>query len=270
MQRIEAIVWSPGCSESTNPCCDLWSVDPRVCGCLWRSFCWLSVRSILPQLGSEFTPTLQEGTLILRLTMAPSIALSESTEVALRVERRLMDLPEVVSVVTRIGRGEVGAHTDPVNSAEMFLLLEPKEKWRVSSQEELEVLIREHLGEIPGVLTSFTQPIQMSVEELLEGVRAELAIKLFGEDLEVLKSKADEIAAVVAGVRGAADVQADQIAGTPQLLIRVDRGAVARWGLNVEDVQAVVRAAVGGESAGQVFEGVRRFDIVVRYPQSVP
>jgi cobalt-zinc-cadmium resistance protein CzcA len=223
---------------------------------------------ILPQLGSEFTPTLQEGTLILRLTMAPSIALSESTQVALRVERRLMALPEVVSVVTRIGRGEVGAHTDPVNNAEMFLLLEPKEKWRVSSQEQLEALIREHLGEIPGVLTSFTQPIQMSVEELLEGVRAELAIKLFGEDLDVLKPKADEIASVVAGVRGAADVQADQIAGTPQLLIRVDRGAVARWGLNVEDVQAVVRAAVGGESAGYVFEGVRRFEIVVRYPQS--
>ena len=223
---------------------------------------------ILPQLGSEFTPTLQEGTLILRLTMAPSIALSESTEVALRVERRLMTLPEVVSVVTRIGRGEVGAHTDPVNNAEMFLLLEPKNKWRVSSQEELEALIREHLGEIPGVLTSFTQPIQMSVEELLEGVRAELAIKLFGEDLEALKAKADEIASVVAEVRGAADVQADQIAGTPQLLIRVDRGAVARWGLNVEDVQAVVRAAVGGESAGQIFEGVRRFEIVVRYPQS--
>jgi len=223
---------------------------------------------ILPQLGSEFTPTLQEGTLILRLTMAPSIALSESTQVALRVERRLMTLPEVVSVVTRIGRGEVGAHTDPVNSAEMFLLLVPRDQWRVPSQEQLEVLIREHLGEIPGVLTSFTQPIQMSVEELLEGVRAELAIKLFGEDLEVLKSKADEIALVVAGVRGAADVQADQIAGTPQLLIRVDRGAVARWGLNVEDVQAVVRAAVGGESAGFVFEGVRRFEIVVRYPQS--
>ena len=223
--------------------------------------------AVVPQLGSEFTPTLQEGTLILRLTMAPSIALTESTAVALRVERRLMDLPEIVSVVTRIGRGEVGAHTDPVNSAEMYLLLVPRKQWRVSSQEELEVLIREHLGEVPGVLTNFTQPIQMSVEELLEGVRAELAIKLFGEDLDVLKAKADDIASVVAEVRGAADVQADQVSGTPQLLIRVDRKAVARWGLNVEDVQAVIRAAVGGESAGQVFEGVRRFEIVVRYPE---
>jgi len=223
---------------------------------------------VLPQLGSEFTPTLQEGTLVLRLTMAPSIALTESTEVALRVERRLMELDEVVSVVTRIGRGEVGAHTDPVNSAEMFLLLTPRDEWRVDTQTELEDLIRDHLGEIPGVLTSFTQPIQMAVEELLEGVRAELAIKLFGDDLEMLKTKADEIAAVVGGVRGAADVQTDQITGTPQLLISVDREAVARWGLNVEQVQGVIRAAVGGETAGQVFEGVRRFDIVVRYPEA--
>ncbi len=223
---------------------------------------------IVPQLGSEFTPKLQEGTMVLRLTMAPSIALSESTRVALRVERRLMELPEVVSVVTRIGRGEVGAHTDPVNSAEMFLLLRPMSEWRSASQEELESVIREHLGTIPGVLTSFTQPIQMSVEELLEGVRAELAIKLFGEDLETLKTKADQIAAVVAQVEGAADVQADQISGTPQLLIRVDREAAARWGINVEDVQRVIGAAVGGESAGQVFEGVRRFEIVVRYPEN--
>ncbi len=223
--------------------------------------------AILPQLGSEFTPTLQEGTLVLRLTMAPSIALSESTRVALRIERRLMELPEVTSVVTRIGRGEVGAHTDPVNSAEMYLLLVPKSEWSVASQEGLETLIRNHLGEIPGVLTNFTQPIQMSVEELLEGVRAELAIKIFGDDLDELKAKADEISSVVARVRGAADVQADQVSGAPQLLIRVDREAMARWGINVEDVQGVIRAAVGGESAGQVFEGVRRFEIVVRFPE---
>ncbi len=223
--------------------------------------------AIVPQLGSEFTPSLQEGTLVLRLTMAPSIALTESTKVALRVERQLMELEEIESVVTRIGRGEVGAHTDPVNSAEMYLFLVPKDQWRVSTQVELEDVIRDHLGEIPGVLTNFTQPIAMTVDELLEGVRAELAIKLFGEDLDVLKTKADEIAAVVGKVRGAADVQADQISGTPQLLIKVDREAVARWGLNVEEVQQVIRAAVGGEIAGQVFEGVRRFEILVRYPQ---
>jgi len=222
--------------------------------------------AIVPLVGSEFTPTLQEGTLVLRLTMAPSIALTESTRLAMLVEKQLMTLPEISSVVTRIGRGEVGAHTDPVNSAEMFLFLIPREEWRVDSQKKLETLIRDHLGEIPGVLTNFTQPIAMTVDELLEGVRAELAIKLFGDDLDILKTKADEIAAVIRKVPGAADIQADQISGAPQLLIRVDREAVARWGIKVKEVQRVIQAAVGGETAGEIFEGVRRFDILVRYP----
>jgi len=221
---------------------------------------------IFPQLGSEFTPTLQEGTIVLRLTMAPSISLNESIRITQIVERRVMKIPEVTSVVTRIGRGEVGAHTDPINSAEMYILLKDKKDWRTAStQAELEDVIRDEVGNIPGVLANFTQPIQMTVDELLEGVRAELAIKLFGDDLETLKVKADEIAAVIKQVPGAADVQPDQISGTPQLLIKVDRHAIARYGINVEDVQRVIRAAVGGETAGQMFEGVRRFDILVRF-----
>ena len=221
---------------------------------------------IFPQLGSEFTPTLQEGTIVLRLTMAPSISLNESIQVTQRVERRVMKIAEVTSVVTRIGRGEVGAHTDPINSAEMYILLKDKKEWRTAgTQAELEDVIRDEVGNIPGVLANFTQPIQMTVDELLEGVRAELAIKLFGDDLETLKAKADEIAAVIRNVPGAADVQPDQISGTPQLLIKVDRHAIARYGINVEDVQKVIRAAVGGETAGQMFEGVRRFDILVRF-----
>ena len=218
-----------------------------------------------PFLGSEFTPTLQEGTFVLRLTMAPSISLESSKETALMVERRLMRIPEVSGVVSRTGRGEVGAHTDPVNSSEMYLMLAPEETWSVRNQEELKEKIREELGNIPGVLTNFTQPIQMTVDELLEGVRAELAIKLFGDDLGVLKSVADDIAAVVSQVDGAEDVQPDQISGTPQLRIRIDRNAIARYGVNVEDVQQTIRTAVGGTEAGQIFEGVRRFDIYVRY-----
>ncbi len=148
----------------------------------------------------------------------------------------------------------------------MYILLKPRDEWTgVRTQAEMEEKIREAVGEVPGVLTNFTQPIQMTVDELLEGVRAELAIKLFGDDLEVLKSKADEIVRVISRVPGAADVQADQISGTPQLLIKVDRHKIARYGINVEDVQQVVRAAVGGEKAGQLFEGIRRFDILVRY-----
>ncbi|NOX90032.1 MAG: efflux RND transporter permease subunit [Calditrichaeota bacterium] len=221
---------------------------------------------VYPRLGSEFTPTLQEGTIVVRLTMAPSISLNESTRITQIVERRILKIPEVNEVVTRIGRGEVGAHTDPVNSAEMYILLKPREEWRTAeTQQELEDVIRDEIGNVPGVLVNLTQPIQMTVDELLEGVRAQLAIKLFGDDLEVLKEKADEIVRVIEQVPGAADVQADQISGTPQLLIKVDRHAIARYGINVEDVQEVIRAAVGGETAGQIFEGVRRFDILVRF-----
>ncbi len=223
---------------------------------------------IFPRLGSEFTPTLQEGTIVLRLTMAPSISLKESTRLTQIVERRVMHVPEVIGAVTRIGRGEVGAHTDPINSAEMYILLKPKDQWRSArTQADIEKIIRDEVGEVPGILTNFTQPIQMTVDELLEGVRAELAIKLFGDDLEVLKEKADEIVAVIMDVRGAADVQADQVSGTPQLLINVNRHAIARYGINISDVQQVIRAAVGGETAGQIFEGIRRFDILVRFTE---
>lgn len=224
---------------------------------------------VFPQLGSEFTPTLQEGTLVLRLTMAPSIALTESKDVAMRVERRLMKVPEITTVVSRIGRGEVGAHADPVNSAEIYILLKPQNEWRKPdwTQEDLSVVIREELGSVPGVVTNFTQPIQMTIDELMEGVKAELAIKLFGDDLDILKQKADEIAATVQQVNGAEDVQPDQVAGKPQLLIRPDRHSIARYGINMADVQDVIETAVGGTTAGQIFEGIRRFDIYVRYKE---
>jgi cobalt-zinc-cadmium resistance protein CzcA len=222
--------------------------------------------AIFPLLGSEFTPKLREGTIVVRLTMAPSISVEESKRTTLIVERRLLEIPVVNGVVSRIGRGEVGAHTDPINSAEMYVLLEPKSEWReAGNQEDIEDLVRNHLGDLPGVLVNITQPIEMTVDELLEGVRAELAVKLFGDDLEVLKGKADAIASVVRSVPGAADVQVDQVSGTPQLLIRVNRGEIARYGINVEDVQEVIHAAVGGEVAGEIFEGIRRFDILVRY-----
>ena len=220
---------------------------------------------MLPRLGSEFTPRLQEGTLIIRLTMAPSISLEESQRTTQIVERRLMAVPEVAGVVSRIGRGEVGAHADPVNNAELLVMLHPREQWgSASSQEELETMIRSTLGRIPGAVVNFTQPIAMTVDELLEGVRAELAIKVFGEDVSTLKTHAEEVARVISQVPGAADVQVDQVSGTPQLVIRIDRETVARHGINVEEVQRTLSASIGGEVAGQVFEGIRRFDVLVR------
>ncbi len=221
---------------------------------------------IYPKLGSEFTPTLQEGTLIVRLSMAPSISLEESKRITMIAEKRVLSVPEVRGTVTRIGRGEVGAHTDPINSAEMYILLKPEEQWRAGfNQEKIETAIREKVEGMPGVLLNFTQPIRMTVDELLEGVRAELAVKLFGDDLSVLKNKAEEISALLRNIRGAADIQVDQVSGKPQLKITVDRHAIARYGLNLSDVQQVIKTAIGGETSGQIFEGIRRFDIFVRF-----
>lgn len=221
---------------------------------------------VFPMLGSEFTPRLNEGTIVVRLTMAPSISLNTSKQNALRVERRLLAIPEVIEVTSRVGRGEVGAHADPVNSAEMFVILQPKDEWRQpSDQAFIESEIRQAVAGIPGVLANLTQPIEMNVDELLEGVKAQLAVKLFGDDLDELKRKANEIAAALRQVNGAADVQVDQVTGTPQLLIRPNFEAIARYGMNLADVQGTIRAAVGGQKAGQVFEGIRRFDILVRY-----
>ncbi|MCF7975024.1 MAG: CusA/CzcA family heavy metal efflux RND transporter [Phycisphaerae bacterium] len=221
---------------------------------------------VAPYLGSEFTPELQEGAMTLRLTLAPSIALEEGKRVTTRVEQRLMKIPEVAHVVSRMGRGEVGADTDPTNIAELYILLQPREQWRTArTQEELQQQIRDEVGEVPGALAAFSQPIAMELEELLEGVRAELAVKLFGDDLETLKHKADDIARILSTVSGAEDVQPVQMTGTQQVVIRIDRSAIARHGINVADVQQVVRAGLGGAVVGQVFEGVKRFDINVRF-----
>ncbi len=221
---------------------------------------------IFPKMGSEFTPKLKEGTVIVRLSMAPSISLNESKKYTMIVEKRLLKIPEVKEVITRIGRGEVGAHSDPINSAEIYVLLKPKSEWRKKgNQEFIEGIIRQELGDIPGLLSNLTQPVEMTVDELLEGVRAELAIKLFGDDLTVLKEKATEISKVVNQIQGAKDVQVDQISGTPQILIVPDRKKIARFGINIKTIQDVIKTAVGGEVAGQIFEGTKRFDILVRF-----
>jgi cobalt-zinc-cadmium resistance protein CzcA len=225
---------------------------------------------VLPRLGSEFVPRLDEGDLLIRATMAPSISLEESRNTMSRFEKRLMEkFPEVTRVVTRVGRGEVGAHADPVNSAEAFVALKPQDQWAsAKTPDELYAKISEAFESFPGAQFNVTQPIAAAVDELLTGTKAELAIKIFGSDMDILKEKAAEIETVIRGVPGAADVQKDQVTGTPQLLIRIDRQAIARYGVNVEDVQGVIRTAVGGESAGQIFEGIRRFDITVRFTEA--
>ena len=223
---------------------------------------------IFPQLGSEFTPKLNEGTIVVRLTMAPSISIEESKNNALRIERRILTVPEVIGVTSRIGRGEVGAHADPINSAEMFVKLKHPSDWEKPRDQDWVVeKLRKAIGDPPGILVNFTQPIEMSIDELLEGVRAELAIKLFGEDLGTLKTEAHKVAVIIRTVRGATDVQVDQVSGTPQLMLQVNRQAIARYGVKVQDVQDTLKASIGGRIAGEIFEGVRRFEILVRYPE---
>ncbi len=226
---------------------------------------------IFPFLGSEFVPRLNEGDLLIRATMAPSISLEDARDTILHLERDMMEkFPEVTQVVTRVGRGEVGAHADPVNNAEIFVRLKEREKWTsAKTLDELYSKMSHAFEDFPGVQLNFSQPIAVAVDELISGVKAELAIKIFGADMEVLKEKAAEIETVIRTIEGAADVQKDQVTGIPQLRITIDHKAIARYGINVEDVQQVIQTAVGGEEAGQIFEGIRRFDIVVRYtPES--
>lgn len=222
-----------------------------------------------PFLGKEFIPTLNEGTLLVRATMAPSIALTESTATIQRIEREFMKFPEVTQVVSRIGRGEIGAHSDPVNNSEIFVDLLPPDEWTTAdNRDELVQAMQASLGEMPGVQLNFTQPIAAAVDELLTGIKAQIAVKLFGDDLDVLLEKAGEIATALGEVEGASEVQVDQVTGQPQLRVELDRRALARYGLSVEHVQREIQAAIGGAPAGQVFEGERRWTIYVRYEES--
>ena len=224
--------------------------------------------ALVPFLGTEFVPALEEGSILYRITLAPSAGLNEAIRIAGQMERIAKEFPEVVDVVSKIGRAELGGDPEPVNNVETTVTLRALEDWDSGrSKAQLVDAMRERMGEVPGVALNFSQPIATRVDELISGVRAQLAIKVFGEDLDSLGRIGTEVERVIRGIPGAQDVQTEQVLGQPQLLIRIDRTAVARLGLNVEDVQDVIRTAIGGAEAGQVFEGQRRFDIFVRYAE---
>ncbi len=222
------------------------------------------------RLGSEFTPALEEGDVLLRVTMAPSISLTEAKETSTRIENRLLEtFPEISSIVSRIGRGEVGAHADPVNSIEALVALKPRSDWREGmTPDDLRASISDNLGSFPGVRVNVGQPIAMSVDELLTGTKAQLAVKIFGPDTEVLLEGSQALQSILQDVPGATDVQADQITGAPQLVVSLDRPALGRYGLSVEDALDALRSGVGGAEAGAVFEGVRQFPVIVRYAEA--
>jgi cobalt-zinc-cadmium resistance protein CzcA len=223
----------------------------------------------LPLLGSEFIPRLDEGSLAIQVQQLPSVSLTQSIATVTEVERVVRSFPEVTRVVSKTGRAEVATDPMSIDFSDLYIGLEPPGEWETAStREELVAAMSEALEKrVPNATVSFSQPIELRVAELISGVRSDVGIKLFGDDLDTLRAKAAEIARVVGRIEGAADVKAEAVSGLPQLQVKPDRAAIARYGLNVEDVNDMVEALVAGKDAGQVYEGERRFDLVVRFAE---
>ncbi|CAM4208464.1 efflux RND transporter permease subunit [Pseudoalteromonas byunsanensis] len=223
----------------------------------------------LPKIGTEFVPELEEGTINLRVTLAPSASLQTALDVAPVLEQKLMSFPEVTYALSRIGRPELGGDPEPVNNIEIYIGLKPKQQWQsASSRLELQSLMAEKLEEYPGLLFNFSQPIATRVDELLSGVKAQLAIKVFGPQLDVLTQKGQQIEELVKTIDGATDVALEQIVGETQLVVTPNRQQLSRYGLSVSQIMDVVQDGLGGSLAGQVIDGNERYDIYVRLDQS--
>ncbi len=224
---------------------------------------------VLTQLGTEFVPELEEGTINIRTTLAPSSSLENSVELAPKLEAILMEFPEVTYALSLIGRAEVGGDPEPVSNIETYVGLKPVSEWTSArNRYELQALMEERLSVHPGLLFSFSQPIATRVDELLSGVKAQLAIKLVGPDLDVLAEKGQEIESLVNEVEGTIGVSMEQIEGEAQLVVRPDRDALARYGMAVEEIVSLVSDGIGGQSAGQIINGNERYDIYIRLQES--
>ena len=222
--------------------------------------------ALFPFLGKEFMPNLREGAIMWRITSIPSASLDESIAVSKQVADRVKArFPEVETTLAMIGRAEKGETAD-VNYMEVYTPLKPKDQWRKGQTlESIEADMQKELSDaLPTAAVSFTQPIQMRIEELISGVRATLALKLYGDDLATLDRLSGQIKHVLAGVPGVADLALEANIGKPQIRIRVDRDALARYGLNADDVLTVVKHGIGGEPVTTLMDGVKRFDIAVR------
>ncbi|ABN60008.1 efflux RND transporter permease subunit [Shewanella baltica] len=220
---------------------------------------------LLPRLGTEFVPELEEGTINLRVTLAPTASLGTSLAVAPKLEAILLEFPEVEYALSRIGAPELGGDPEPVSNIEVYIGLKPISEWQsASSRLELQRLMEEKLSVFPGLLLTFSQPIATRVDELLSGVKAQLAIKIFGPDLAVLSERGQALTDLVAKIPGAVDVSLEQVSGEAQLVVRPKRELLARYGISVDQVMSLVSQGIGGGSAGQVIDGNARYDINVR------
>ncbi|MDX1751987.1 MAG: CusA/CzcA family heavy metal efflux RND transporter [Salinimicrobium sediminis] len=217
-------------------------------------------------MGGEFVPTLDEGDFVIQPVLKTGTSLSKTIEITTEIERILIEnFPEVDQVVSRIGAAEVPTDPMSMEESDVIVTLKPKGEWvSADSKDELADKFKEALAILPGMEVEFTQPIEMRFNELITGVRADIAIKIFGENLGVLSSKAAQIEDLIRNVEGAADITVEKVEGLPQMAVKYNRSKIARYGLNVADINEVVSMAFGGKTVGNVFEGEKRFDLVVR------
>lgn len=224
--------------------------------------------SLFARLGQEFIPTLDEKNLAMHAMRIPSTSISQSVAMQLRVESVVRSLPQVSVVFSKTGTAEMAADPMPPHVSDTFIILKPQSEWPDPElpKAELVEMIATAVAALPGNNYEYTQPIQMRFNELIAGVRSDVAVKVFGDDFNQIGNTAGKVAATLRAVPGAADVKVEQTTGLPMLNIKIDKAAVARYGLNVGDVLEVVSIAVGGRQSGLVFQGDRRFDIIVRLP----
>ncbi|GAL00534.1 cobalt-zinc-cadmium resistance protein CzcA [Nonlabens ulvanivorans] len=218
------------------------------------------------KMGGEFIPQLDEGDLAFHAILKPGSSLTETIETTTKIERIVKsEFPEVKTIISRIGVADVPTDPMPMDIADVFVILKPSDEWTsASSKEELLDKMKEAVSIVPGVNFEFTQPIEMRFNELLTGVREDVAIKLFGEDLDILASKAEEMGKIIASVPGVADMKVEAIDGLPQITVNYNRNKLAQYGLEINQLNSVVQASFAGGKAGVIFEGEKRFDLVAR------
>ncbi len=225
------------------------------------------------RLGGEFLPRLDEGDVAMQILRLPSVSLTESLAITGEVERRVAAFDEVETIVSNTGRPEVSTDPMGVEIADAYIILKPRDAWpevagRRRTKAELVEAMREAVEDVPGAGVQFLQPIEMRTNELVAGARGDVAVKLFGEDFGVMNPAAERVAAILRATPGGADVSVEQTSGFPQLVVRPDRAVLARYGLTPADINDLVETAVGGRVAGAIYEGERRFDLVVRYREN--
>ena len=223
------------------------------------------------RMGSEFIPSLDEGDVALHALRIPGTSLTQAVSMQTALERALRSVPEVETTFAKIGTAEVATDPMPPSVADGFVMLKDRAKWPDPRKPKDEVVraLERAVARVPGNNYEFTQPIEMRMNELIAGVRSDVAVKVFGDDLELLLATGESIAEVLERIPGAADVKTEPVTGLPMLEVEIDRDALARYGLSQDEVQEVLRTAIGGSVAGQIFEGDRRFDVVVRSPEDL-